>query len=606
MHMIKVEIGGDGQSTDGTEASHMHSRDDLSCKRGYEFWLLQEARKRQPKIKTYALSWASPYWVGNQTGYYSQDEIDYHIKWLECTKEWDIGPIDYMGNWNERSYGPAAWTVQFRAAMDAAGFKDTQIIIPDGGDNGGIEKVMDSDPAFKSAVAGIGLHYPCNRPAANHDEIQVQMGKKYWSSEDYSTVGNWDGAACWGRLLNQNYVRMNQTATISWSLIWSVYAEGFSYFGNGLMYAMTPWSGFYEAGQLGAMGGSDNGAAIWTNAHVCQFVEPGWRYLSVTAGGSGMLTSGGSFVAMVSPTGHMLRGAEGLGTQVTLVAEKLEGRCLRCSGQTTSTETVTFKLDGALAGIKTMQMWVTNQTSHFLHMGNITAASTGTFSFVAPKDGMVTLSSWFNGQTKGTVSAPIGTDTPFPTKLVDDFDQYPVDAEARFFADNGGSFQVAKDPGNSSNMVLKQWVEHENGVNRWGRNVPPISLLGNNSWNDLTVGVDVQLHPGPPLPPPPLPTTTPNWQNSLTGLCLDTQGQSVAPASTVDVWSCVKADNEAFVYDADHHLVGQHSKRCLSVRGCVEGAGACIQDCAPGTDEWILGPKDPAGYQTISPKATNR
>lgn len=32
MDMIKVEIGGDGQSTDGTEASHMHSRDDLSCK----------------------------------------------------------------------------------------------------------------------------------------------------------------------------------------------------------------------------------------------------------------------------------------------------------------------------------------------------------------------------------------------------------------------------------------------------------------------------------------------------------------------------------------------------------------------------------------------
>jgi hypothetical protein len=29
----KVEIGGDGQSTDGTEASHMHDRDDLSCKR---------------------------------------------------------------------------------------------------------------------------------------------------------------------------------------------------------------------------------------------------------------------------------------------------------------------------------------------------------------------------------------------------------------------------------------------------------------------------------------------------------------------------------------------------------------------------------------------
>jgi hypothetical protein len=38
-------------------------------------------------------------------------------------------------------------------------------------------------------------------------------------------VGDWEGAACWGRLLNQNFVRMNQTSTISWSLIWSVYAR---------------------------------------------------------------------------------------------------------------------------------------------------------------------------------------------------------------------------------------------------------------------------------------------------------------------------------------------------------------------------------------------
>ena len=56
------------QSTDGTEPSHMHSRGDLSCERGYEFWLLQEARARNPSIKTYALSWALPHWVGNQTG----------------------------------------------------------------------------------------------------------------------------------------------------------------------------------------------------------------------------------------------------------------------------------------------------------------------------------------------------------------------------------------------------------------------------------------------------------------------------------------------------------------------------------------------------------
>ena len=52
-----------------------------------------------------------------------------------------------------------------------------------------------------------------------------------------------------------------------------MYAQGFPYFGNGLMYANTPWSGYYEAGNMGADGASSNGAAIWTNAHTCQFIQ---------------------------------------------------------------------------------------------------------------------------------------------------------------------------------------------------------------------------------------------------------------------------------------------------------------------------------------------
>lgn len=36
LHVCKVEIGGDTASTDGTEPSHMHTRADLNCSRGYE------------------------------------------------------------------------------------------------------------------------------------------------------------------------------------------------------------------------------------------------------------------------------------------------------------------------------------------------------------------------------------------------------------------------------------------------------------------------------------------------------------------------------------------------------------------------------------------
>nr|QFF91248.1 galactosylceramidase 2 isoform 2 [Potamotrygon motoro] len=51
LHILKVEIGGDAQTTDGTEPSHMHYEDDANYFRGYEWWLMKEAKKRNPNIK---------------------------------------------------------------------------------------------------------------------------------------------------------------------------------------------------------------------------------------------------------------------------------------------------------------------------------------------------------------------------------------------------------------------------------------------------------------------------------------------------------------------------------------------------------------------------
>ena len=118
----------------------------------------------------------------------------------------------------------------------------------------------------------------------------------------------------------------------------------------------------------------------------------------------------------------------------------------------------------------TFQVWVTNETAHFVNLGNLSASAGAAFSFDVLPDSIVTFSSWFNGQGKGAVTIPPAT--PFPLTLKDDFNEYAVDAEARFFADNGGSFQIAPDPiAGGANRVLKQWVMRENGVNRWGHNV---------------------------------------------------------------------------------------------------------------------------------------
>ena len=53
LHILKVEIGGDAQSTEGTEPSHMHTADEENYNRGYEWWLMKEAKRRNPDIVLY-------------------------------------------------------------------------------------------------------------------------------------------------------------------------------------------------------------------------------------------------------------------------------------------------------------------------------------------------------------------------------------------------------------------------------------------------------------------------------------------------------------------------------------------------------------------------
>ncbi|CAE8604721.1 unnamed protein product, partial [Polarella glacialis] len=78
LQILKVEIGGDTQSTDGAEPSHEHHEGDLDCSRGYESWLVKEAKKRNPDILTYGLSWGLPGWVGNES-FFSAQNLKYQV-----------------------------------------------------------------------------------------------------------------------------------------------------------------------------------------------------------------------------------------------------------------------------------------------------------------------------------------------------------------------------------------------------------------------------------------------------------------------------------------------------------------------------------------------
>jgi galactosylceramidase len=133
----------------------MHSPDDLDLKRGYEWWLLKEAKARNPNIKTYGLPWAFPGWVGNGTGSPFADggalTSNYILQWLKGAREVYGVEIDYIGVWNERS-SDATYVQTLKKTLSDAGFPKVQIVAKDGGSDVSTHAILCSAPACGELV----------------------------------------------------------------------------------------------------------------------------------------------------------------------------------------------------------------------------------------------------------------------------------------------------------------------------------------------------------------------------------------------------------------------------------------------------------------------
>ena len=489
LSILKVEIGGDSESTDGTELSHKHTREDLSCTRGYELFLINEAKRRNPAVLVYGLSWAVPAWVGNGS-FYSDDNVAYQVQWVSCMMNETGFPVDYLGLWNEK---PAPlnsnYVKNLKAALEAAGAASTKIIVMDGGfDDAEMALAQPAsptyDPLFAQAVHGAGLHYPCNQP---HPEVR-EAGWTFWASEDYSrTETTWaDAASSWATALNGNYVLANMTATIAWSLVWSAYlslvcGDAGQRSGPGLMMAFEPWSGGYTVS-----------APIWVTAHTTQFATPGWRYLTVPGGGSGFLPAagdgasgavGGSFVTLV-PEADL--------SGVTIVVETMQGeRCSSAPARAPTNYSLTFSLSGGLVGPGTpLHVWRTTERSWFAQEADVAVGADGAFTVEVGPDQLLTVSTVASAR-HGAHPAPPPSGEPFPLPYKDDFSGYADDGIARFMSDQGGGYVVR-------GGALTQVVPADAGPNAWLPNpATPLTMIGDPRMSDYAVEVDAAFSAAP-------------------------------------------------------------------------------------------------------------
>ena len=307
LQLLKLEIGGDANSTDGAEPSIEHTRGQVSCRAGYEFAIARQAVALHPYLKLYGLQWAAPGWVRDGTGsVFTAGDIRYLLDWLGCARRQGLA-VSYLGGWNESDTGThAAWFGRLRAALNARGFRGVQLV---GADTFAPRRWP---YAAAASVAILGNHDVCGYPTGvagprtrcTAPPAARESGKPLWASE----LGAMDAGARTGctapcapamdRAAVRGYLDARLTGYLEWPVL-DAMPPGLPYENRGLVTADQPWSGHYSVN-----------AMTWAIAAFTQVVWPqwpgnpgGWRYLD---SGSGFLQGSradGSYVTLVRSGG---------------------------------------------------------------------------------------------------------------------------------------------------------------------------------------------------------------------------------------------------------------------------------------------------------------
>jgi len=463
---LKVEIGGGENGTCGSEPTHVLTREELTnpVPRGFEFWLMAEARKRNPQVLLDCLPWSYPYWVSSP---FSQDSADWYVAFLDVAKKQHGLKIDWVAAaWNERGTD-LNWIAKIlRPTLDAHGYADVKLQAPDEDNNSWkIFDELEKNPAADKVLQAVGYHYPSKwGPELEYEEKHatakaMASGKSLWSSEEFTYSGKtWEKSMLLAQVYNKNYIRSRITKTEVWCMLSGIY-PGIGYSGVGLMEAHTPWSGYYEVYP-----------AVWTTAHTTQFTEPGWRYMDKACAKLDPATWGGSYVSLRdTKTGHW---------SMIVCADKPTNLQVQVTGKLAKGD---------------VHVWKSNEKIQFVEETPLRLTNSA-FTISLEGNSVYTLSTT-TGQKKGAHPVPPPA-AAFPLPYKDDFESYPTGVIPKYLSDQKGSFETAK-RADGKGMCLKQIVPKE-GI-AWALGGPgcfPNTVFGDKLWTDYTIQADVLITAG--------------------------------------------------------------------------------------------------------------
>ncbi|TCD08411.1 hypothetical protein EZ449_11180 [Pedobacter frigidisoli] len=465
---LKVEIGSGENSTCGSEPSHAITKEELlnPKARGCEFWLMSEARKRNPNIILDCLPWAYPEWVDDR---FSQSSADYIVSFLEVARKNFGIEVDWVSAAQNEMGTDLNWIVKkLRPTMDAHGFPKVKLQGPD--DDSEYWQVFDElekNTEANKLIGAVGYHYVNGREPWEIDQSNnhpvtdkaKQSGKALWASEEWSQSGKeWGGvgALYLARLMNKVYTRDRITKYEIWSPFDGIYDQ-IIWQSTGALQADSPWDGSYTVWP-----------AVWTLAHTTQFAEPGWVYMDSACGQFDSSTWKGSYVGMRNPkTGDW--------SVIMVTGEK---RKVKINiGQ------------GLKNGL--VYTWKSTEKEQFIRQKPSKLVN-GFIEIELEPNAIYTVTNT-TGQTKGSFeSSPAKKLFPFPYR--ENFEGYSAGTTAKYFSDQKGTFEVEKY--STGGMCLTQIVP-EQGI-LWYNNwlLKPHTLFGDVQWNDYAIEADVLLTGG--------------------------------------------------------------------------------------------------------------
>ena len=464
---LLVEIPGDGNSTQGSMPSHAHYRGDANFHRGYMWWVMQEAKRRNSALSLDATSWSAPEWVGS---FWSDDMVDYYIAWLQGLRMAHGLELDALGCHNEKGWN-ADFAKHLRKALNERGFPEVKL---HGFGNWGDSKMdflkrMQEDAELRDALDAVCAH--------TFSEIQLRpeqrqmaegMGKPIWNSEDHVYLPGFDCLISIVKCFNQNYIVSGATKVVNWYDIGATYPlEPYSK-EPPMLLAQEPWSGHYDIRE-----------ALWGYAHYGQFTRVGWRYVD---DGCRNLADGGSMVTMREPqTGNY-----------SIIAETKGAK---------KEQTLKVKVDKSLSKAN-LCVWYSDAQQQFVRLKDIHPKG-GSFMLTLKPDAVYSLSTT-TGQQKGTFD-DVPPAKPFPIPYEDNFEQYEKPAQwgylPHYLADLIGCFELVERPDSKAQSLadtgvrcIRQTVGSH--TLSWAPEWHHYTIVGDAGWEDYEVSADVYLNPG--------------------------------------------------------------------------------------------------------------